>query len=207
MQTEALKQLLEQNFNANVQLLKRAGSVLRAARDGASRPGGLRSADTRTLLSDLVSLNVAYYSQLSEQSLRYLNAVVALAENALGTPAPGATPGTTAAAPEQSGGIALAGKRGETVTGEFRLDNGNDAPLVIAFETLEFSSDAGDRVNPAALRLEPAEATLAPHTTATFDASVVLDEAFKAGQTYRSAIRVVGFPGRQIPVSVTVAEG
>ncbi len=203
MQTEALKQLLEQNFNANVQLLKRASSVLRAARDGAARPGGLRAADTRTLLNDLVSLNLAYYAQLSDQSLRYLNAVVSLAEGAIGAP----PKAPAAEAPEESDSLVLAGRRGETVTGQFRLDNGNDAPLVIAFETIEFASDTGERVNPAALRLEPAETTVAPHTTATFQASVVLDEAFRPGQVYRSAIRVAGFPGRQIPVSVTVSDG
>src|SRR5438309_11837049 len=83
MSLDALKALLERNFEANMQLWKRAGGLLRNARDVSSQPRP-RQTELRALGRDLAQLNIDYYARLSDQTVQYLNALVDVVEEALG---------------------------------------------------------------------------------------------------------------------------
>jgi len=88
MLTDEFKQLIDRSVQANVQLLTRAGGVLREAARASKEPQRLRGRDARALLGDLVKLQLDYLKTLSDSSVQYLGSVVGLAETAVAPAAP-----------------------------------------------------------------------------------------------------------------------
>lgn len=193
-----LKALFVRNLQANLKLLERAGGVLREAGRAAREPQRLRGTDTKALVADLLQLQLDYYARLSEQSVQYLNAVVALAERSVAPPA--AVPDTAATA------TVLSGRLGDTVAFQFALDNPNDEAVSAAIECREWLGRDGARVAADSLSFEPAATVIEPKSSRTVLGRITIDERFAPGGTYDTLIRVAGFPGREVAITLAVAE-
>ena len=192
-----LKTLFDRNLRSNMKLLARAGGVLRAAGRAARDPQRLRGTDARALVSDLLQLQLDYYRNLSEQSVQYLSAVVSLAEGAVAS-APTA-PDTAASA------TVLSGRPGETLAFQFALDNPNDQPVNAAIESRDWLGRDGSAGGADTMSFEPAATGIEPRTTKTIVGRVHIDGRFDRGGTYDTQIRVAGFPGREVTLTLTVA--
>jgi hypothetical protein len=196
MLTDELKQLFDRNLQANLQLLNRAGGVLRGAGQAARDPQRLRGTDARALVADLLKLQLDFYARLSEQSVQYLNAVVSLAESAVADrPAPPATAATA---------TVLAGAVGDTLTFQFQLDNPNDRAVSAAIESREWLGRDGQRVAADSLQFDPAAALIEAKGSRVVQGRLAIDERFAAGATYDTVIRVAGFPGREVALTLAV---
>jgi hypothetical protein len=194
---DELKTLFDRNLQSNIKLLARAGGVLREAGRAARDPQRLRGADARTLVGDLLQLQIDYYRNLSEQSVQYLNAVVSLAEGAV-VAAP-AAPDTAASA------TVLSGRQGQTLAFQFALDNPNDQPVNAAIESRDWLGRDGARVGADTMSFEPAATVVESGTTKSIVGRIRIDDRFSPGGTYDTQIRVAGFPGREVTLTLTVA--
>lgn len=197
MLSDELKKLLDGSMQANVQLLARAGGVLKDAAQAARDPRRLSGRDARALLGDLVKLQLDYLKQLSHSSTQYLGAVVDLAESAV-APRP--------AAPDSSSqATALSGAVGDTLAFQFQLDNPNPQPVKAEIEVQDWACRGGGTVAGDSLVCEPASAEVPAQGATTVQGRIGIDERFVPGQTYDTVLRVAGFPGRQVALSLTVA--
>lgn len=194
--SDELKTLFDRSLQSNMKLLARAGGVLREAGRAARDPQRLRGTDARTLVGDLLQLQIDYYRNLSEQSVQYLNAVVSLAEGAVAA-AP-AAPDTAASA------TALCGRQGDTIAFQFALDNPNDQPVNAAIESRDWLGRDGARVGADTMSFEPAATVIEPRTTKTIVGRIAIDARFNPGGTYDTQIRVAGFPGREVTLTLTL---
>ena len=194
---EELKNLFDRNLQANLKLIDRAGGVLREAGRATRDPQRLRGTDARALVSELLQLQLDYYARLSEQSLQYMNAVVSLAESVVA--APPRVADTAASA------TLLSGKPGETVAFQFQLDNPNDQPVNAAIESREWLGRDGQRVGADSMSFEPAATVIEPKSSRTVLGRVRIDERFAPGAAYDTLIRVAGFPGREVAITLAVA--
>jgi len=202
MSLDALKTLVERNFEANVQLWRRAGNLLRSARDVSSQPRP-RQAEFRALGRDLVQLNIDYYTRVSDQAVQYLNALVDIAEEALGP----ARQSGGALQPPKGAEIRVSGRIGQTVTAPFQLENPNPQPVNVSFEVADFVDASGKAVGQGAVSMEPAALTLDANCAPRIvQAHINVTEAFRAGQMYTCVIKVVGFP-MQIRLTLAVLAG
>jgi hypothetical protein len=200
MSLDALKALVERNFEANVQLWRRAGNLLRSARDMSSQPQP-RQAEFRAIGRDLVQLNIDYYTRVSDQAVQYLNALVDIAEEALG-PA-----GQSGGVPPKGAEIRVTGRIGQTVTAPFQLENPNPQAVDVSFEVGDFVDASGKSVGQGVVTMEPEALTLdansAPRIVQTH---IKVTESFQPGQLYACVIKVVGFP-MQIRLTLAVLAG
>lgn len=195
---DELRSLFSRNLQANLKLLDRAGGVLREAGRAAREPKRLRGADAKALVGDLLQLQLDYYARLSDQSVQYLNTVVALAERAVAPPA--AIPDTAASA------TVLSGRPGETLAFQFALDNPNDQAVSAAIESREWLGRDGTRVAADSLSFEPAATVVEPKENRTVLGRIAIDDRFAPGVTYDTLIRVAGFPGREVAITLAVGE-
>jgi hypothetical protein len=200
MQTEDIKRLVTRNIEANMQLINRAAGLLRDARNLGAEPGGLRSLDAQRLYSGWLNLSIDYYARLSDQSIQYLNAVVGLAEEALGRGPP------PAAATRPDAEIRVSGARGQRLVVPFQLDNATGQRSSVSLAADDLHGDRGGKVAGHAVGFEPTAFTLEPGEQRIVEARVMLDKAFEPGDTYRTTIRVAGFPGREVRLAVRVLE-
>jgi len=194
---EELKILFDRNLQANLKLLDRAGGLLREAGRATRDPQRLRGTDTRALVGELLQLQLDYYARLSEQSLQYMNAVVSLAESVVAAPIRVAD--TTASA------TLLSGRPGETVVFQFQLDNPNDQPVNAAIESREWLGRNGQRVDTDSMSFDPAATVIEPKSSRTVFGRVTIDDRFSPGGAYDTLIRVAGFPGREVAITLAVA--
>lgn len=199
MLDDELKQLIDRSMQANLQLLSRAGGVLKEASQAMRDPQLLRGKDVRTLLGSLVQLELDYLKRLSEANMHYLGAVVSLAESAV---SPREAPPDTAAGQA----TALTGRVGETLAFQFQLDNPNDQAVSAAIEARDWQSREGDLASADSFVFEPAATVVSPGTVRVIQGRITVDGRFVPGRTYDTVIRVAGFPGRQMALSLTVSE-
>jgi hypothetical protein len=179
-----------------VQLLGRAGGVLRDAAAAARDPQRLRGTDARGLLGELLQLQLDYLKGLSESSAQYLGAVVSLAESAVARRA--------APAEASAQASALAGRVGETVAFQFQLDNPNSEAVSAAIETRDWLGRAGAAIASDSLQFDPAATVVDPGSQRVVRGRLRIDDRFAPGETYDTVIRIAGFPGRQIALSLSV---
>lgn len=194
---DELKSLFDRNLRANLKLLDRAGGVLREAGRATRDPQRLRGTDTRTLFNDLLQLQLDYYVHLSEQSLQYMNAVVTLAESVVAVPSRVADTAASA--------TLVSGKPGETVVFQFQLENPNDQPVNAAIESREWLGRDGQRVAADSMNFDPAATVIEPRSSRSVLGRVRIDERFAPGGAYDTLIRVAGFPGREVAITLAVA--
>ena len=193
---DELRSLFSRNLQANLKLLDRAGGVLREASRAAREPRRLRGADAKALIGDLLQLQLDYCARLSEQSVQYLDTVVALAEQAIAPSA--AIPDTAASA------TVLSGHPGETLAFQFALDNPNEQPVNAAIESREWLARDGTRVAADSLSFEPAATVVEPKANCAVLGRIHIDDRFVPGVTYDTLIRVAGFPGREVAITLAV---
>lgn len=191
-----LKALFNRNLQANLKLLERAGGVLREAGRAAREPQRLRGNDAKALVADLLQLQLDYYARLSEQSVQYLNAVVARAERAVAPPPPDTTASATV----------LSGRPGEVVAFQFALDNPNEQAVNAAIESRDWLGSDGSRVAADCLSFEPAATVVEPRSNRSVIGRLAIDERFAPGATYDTLIRVAGFPGREVAITLVVGD-
>ncbi|MBP5989575.1 MAG: hypothetical protein JSR38_06200 [Proteobacteria bacterium] len=196
MLADELKQLFDRSMRANAQIVARAGGVLKEAAQAARDPQRLSGKDARALLGELVKLQLDYLAQLSQSSTQYLGAVVSLAESAVA-----ARPAATDTAAQAT---ALSGRVGETLVFQFQIDNPNPQPVSAAIELQDWTSRSGSSVGQDSLVCEPAAAVVPAHELSTVQGRIAIDERFVPGQTYDTLIRVAGFPGRQVALSLSI---
>lgn len=197
MLSDELKKLLDSSMQANAQLLARAGGVLKDAAQAARDPQRLSGRDARALLGDLVKLQLEYLKQLSHSSTQYLGAVVDLAEAAV-APKP-SVPDSAALA------TALSGAVGDTLAFQFQIDNPNPQPVTATIEVQDWTCRTGGSVGADCLVCEPGSIDVPAQGASTVQGRIRVDERFVPGQTYDTVLRVAGFPGRQVALSLTVA--
>lgn len=197
MLADELKQLFDRSMQANAQIVARAGGVLKEAAQAARDPQRLSGKDARALLGELVKLQLDYLTQLSKSSTQYLGAVVALAESAVAA--------RPAAADTAAQATALSGRVGETLVFQFQIDNPNPQPVSAAIELQDWLSRSGGSVGrDNSLVCEPAAAVVPAHGVSTVQGRIAIDERFVPGQTYDTLIRVAGFPGRHVALSLSI---
>jgi len=196
MLTDEFKQLIDRSVQANVQLLTRAGGVLREAARASKEPQRLRGRDARALLGDLVKLQLDYLKTLSDSSVQYLGSVVSLAETAVAPAAP--VPETTAQA------SALSGSIGQTLAFQFQIDNPNPQSVSAAVEAREWLGRRGDTVAADSIAFDPAATVIEAASARVVQGRVSIDDRFRPGQVYDTVIGVSGFPGRQVALTLTV---
>jgi len=196
MLTDEFKQLIDRSVQANVQLLTRAGGVLREAARASKEPQRLRGRDARALLGDLVKLQLDYLKTLSDSSVQYLGSVVGLAETAVAPAAP--VPETAAQA------SALSGSVGQTLTFQFQIDNPNPQSVSATIEAREWLGRGGDAVSADSLVFDPAATVIEAASARVVQGRVSIDDRFRPGQVYDTVIRVSGFPGRQVALTLSV---
>lgn len=193
---DELKNLFDRNLQANLKLIDRAGGVLREAGRAARDPQRLKGTDTRALFNDLLQLQLDYYTQLSKQSVQYMSAVVALAESVVASP--------PSVADTRASATLLSGRQGDTVTFQFQLDNPNDQPVNAAIESRDWLGRDGRSVGADSMGFEPAATVIEPNASRVILGRVRIDERFAPGGAYDTLIRVAGFPGREVAITLAV---
>jgi hypothetical protein len=174
--------------------------LLRAARDMATQPDRRNRADIGALASEWIKLNVDFCSRMSDQSVAYLNAVVSLAEEALGARTPPAPASVAPAAAE----IKVSGRRGQVIAVAFQLENPSAQPMNVSFEARDLFAEDGSKAGADHITIEPAALSLNANSQQLVHARINLTDAFRVEQTYTSIVRVVGFPGKAIRLVVAV---
>lgn len=195
---DELKALFDRSVQANAQMIARVGGVLDEAVKVARDPRRRNQEEAKGLLGTLVKLQLDYLKDLSESSTRYLHAVSAMAGDAA---APGAAYASAEAAP-----TALSGRLGDTLAFQFQVDNPNPQPVAAGIEAQDWvARGGGDGVGSDSIALQPKATEIPAQGAATVTGRILIDERFVAGRTYDTVIRVAGFPGHQVALSLAVA--
>ena len=200
METDSFKDLLVRNINADLQLLSRAGGLLRAMGRMASESGRPNLEDFGNVASDWLKLNLAFYARISDQSVQYLNAAMSLAEDALRVRPARVPPTKASMRPE----IRVQGRIGDMVTSPFQVQNIQPQVTNVSFEAEDFVASGGDRVGAQCVRFDPTATSLEPNEQRVIRATVQITPDFKVGETYFSTIRVVGFAAKEMALVLDI---
>jgi len=191
---DELKALFDRSMRANAQMVARVGGVLNEAVQVARDPQRRNQEEAKGLLGHLLRLQLDYLKDLSESSTRYLHAVSAMAGSA--------APATAPAAPAPT---ALTGRPGETLAFQFQVDNPNPQPVAASIEAQDWvARDGGAGVGADSIALQPRATEIPAQGAATVSGRLLIDERFAPGRTYDTVIRVAGFPGHQVALSLAV---
>jgi hypothetical protein len=98
--------------------------------------------------------------------------------------------------------LTFTGAGGETVDRPFVVANNQPGSVDVSFEAAVFTDDDGKAHGRFGLSLEPDAFTLAAGEERVVTCRVKLPKTLTAGQTYRSGLRVIGFPDMQISLIV-----
>jgi hypothetical protein len=197
---EELKRLVAANLEGNARLLNRFGDLVRnATRDAATgRPRELPSAPT--LVSQWLDFNLASYSVLTTHGLALMNGLLSAAESALVPKAPAPEASPTPRRVE----LRLEGRPGERVASGFAVENHFDRPLEVGFESADLVPAAGAALPASLVGFEPSTLAIGPKCQAVVHTAVTLTPEFVVGQTYTTTIRLIGFPAREVGLSISV---
>jgi hypothetical protein len=116
------------------------------------------------------------------------------------------TPQPAAQAKTPMPSLLFHGKHGESPTNGFLVTNNRDEFIQVRFELTEITSEDASTRFSAAAKFTPESCQLASRSQQMIQCSIPLTEQFQPGQTYRSQIRVVGYPEMTMPVSIAVDE-
>lgn len=196
---EQFRELLATNAADGVQLSGRLRALIGEFSASASR--GERVEPTE-LLWRWLDFNLAAYGVFSKQSVALLEGLLAAAEATL-IPAE-----QRAAAARQDARVELrlAGRAGERVATSFVLENHFDRPVDVTFACDELASDAGGALPGSLVAFEPPTLAIPPRGEAVGTVIVSLSGEFTPGQTYTTRIRLLGFPERELGLSIRVLE-
>jgi hypothetical protein len=199
---ERLKELVAANVVESSRLVTRFNDFVRTALQSAGARGAGERADSQELLSRWLEFNLESYSVVNAQSMLLLNGLLSAAENTFMPKASG-VPGS-GAKPSPRIELRLSGHHGERATTGFVIENHFDHPLAITFESTELVATAGPSLPASLVSFEPATLLIAPRGQGTVQVAVTITTDFVVGQTYTTAIRLVGFDAKQVGLSVTI---
>jgi hypothetical protein len=202
-----LKRTLAKSVAGNVELAGRVRDLVREL--AADAPAAVRDARLRNeLLARWLTFNVVTLRALTESSLETMNAIVTAAELTLlrKQPAPSANGAAGASAIAEPIDLVLQGRRGERASAPFLLENHYDRALDVAFEAEPFRAAGRPELPAALLVLDPATVTIPARGQTIVHAVVDLVDAFAAGVTYATVIRLIGYEAKAMRLAVRVTE-
>ncbi len=199
---ERLKELVAANVVESGRLVTRFNDFVRAALQSAGARGAGKRADSEELLSRWLDFNLESYSVVNAQGMLLLNGLLSAAENTF-TPKAAGVPGS-GAAPSSRIELRLSGHHGERATTGFVIENHFDHPLAITFESTELVPTAGASLRASLVSFEPATLLITPRGQGTVQVAVMITTDFVVGQTYATAIRLVGFDAKEVGLSLTI---
>ena len=194
---DQLKDILAANVSGNAQLVAHFNDLVR---DISKEMGSGRRPDPSELLSRWLDFNLASYSVVTKQSVALLDGLLEVARSTL-IPSP---PATRVEADEQRVELRLSGRPGEKVATAFMIENLFDRQLEVSFECDDLQTDAGQSLSRSHVLFEPATLTIPAHEQAAGQVAVKIDKAFATDATYRTTIRLLGFPAKELGLSVSV---
>jgi len=216
---DELKSVLSANAAGNIELASRLNALVKegalALQASKERP----SPDSSELLSRVLDFQLTAYAVVTEHSLAILNGLITSAEQTLldtaepvtavaqPGPRPRGAQGSSRAAPRPAGaaeGMQLSGRRGETLTCPFLVENQYDRGLDVSFEADPLVPDNGPPLPARLISFEPATLVLPPHGQAVAQAHIRLTKDFTVGETYSTALHVLGFQCPPVKVAITV---
>lgn len=196
---DQLKEILAANVSGNAQLVAHFNDLVR---DISKEMGSGRRHDPAELLSRWLDFNLASYSVVTKQSVALLDGLLDVARSTL-IPAPAPAP-TRVAVDEPRVELRLSGRPGEKVSTGFMIENLFDRQLDVSFECDDLKTDTGQSLSSSHVLFEPATLTIPAHEQAVGQVAVKIDKEFAAGASYRTTIRLLGFPAKELGLSVNV---
>jgi hypothetical protein len=194
---DQLKEILAANVSGNAQLVAHFNDLVR---DISKEMGSGRRPDPAELLSRWLDFNLASYSVVSKQSVALLDGLLEVARSTL---IPSPLPARVVA-DEQRVELRLSGRPGEKVSTGFMIENQFDRQLEVTFECDDLTTDAGQSVSRSHVLFEPTTLTIPAHEQAVGQVAVKIDRRFAAGTSYRTTIRLLGFPAKELDLFVSV---
>ena len=198
---ERLRDVVAANAEGNARLVTRFGDFFRNAsqelRD--ARPG--ERTDAEALLTRWLEFNLASFSAVSSQGLALINDLLSAAEDTLPTRGPHGpdVPSTPASRVE----LRLSGRQGERVETGFVIENNFDRSLAVTLSPTDLVPASGVPLPAALVSFEPAKLAIEPRGQGVVQASVTITDDFAVGETYSMTIRLLGFEGKELGLSVT----
>lgn len=195
------KSLVEQNIRGNMELVSRVNGLLKNAGQCLGSRSQKGEGKQSALLMRLLDFNLASYEILSSGTLKMLNGLVSAAEAALlgketaiaGDPSPKAC-----------GEIQVEVRQGERLKTPFVVENQHNTALDISFEAGALIAADAPPLPSSNIAFEPATLTLDPQKKAIVFALIDISGVFLAGKTYTSTIRVLGFQGQEVRLTLTI---
>ena len=74
----------------------------------------------------------------------------------------------------------------------------------MSFECDDLKTDAGQSLSRSHVLFEPTTLTIPAHEQAVGHVAVKIDKEFASGESYRTTIRLLGFPAKELGLSVSV---
>jgi hypothetical protein len=216
---DELKSVLTANAAGNIELAGRLNALVKEATAAVQASKQRPPSDSSELLSRVLDFQLAAYAVVTEHSLAILNGLITSAEETLldetEPAAPGGRPGSqrdnahgsllSAPGPsEASGPMRLAGRRNEALTCPFLVENQYDRGLDVSFEADPLVPKNGSPLPGSLISFEPAMLVLPPHGQAVAEARVKLTSDFTVGETYSTALHVLGFQCPPVQLEITV---
>ena len=196
---EELKALVATHVAGSVELAARLNALVRKAASDPPAPAG----DGSAVVSRLAEMGIASYAELSKHTLALLGGLVGVAERAL---APDAEePSADSAATDATADLHLAAGAGERATSSFLVENSYDQAVDVSFRADALVAPELPDLPGTQVTFEPARLSILPRGSAVATAVVDVGPDFVAGATYTSTVRLLGFEGRALRLSLAVA--
>lgn len=139
------------------------------------------------------------YAVVTEHSLAILNGLITSAQGTQASSRIARRP------TEATGIVQLAGRQDETLTCPFLVESQYDRGLDVSFEADPPVPGKGPPLRVNLISFEPATLVLPPRGQAVARAHIRLTRDFTAGETYSTALHVLGFRCPPVQVAITVA--
>jgi hypothetical protein len=218
---DELKSVLSANAAGNIQLASRLNALVKEAALALQASKERPPADSSELLSRVLDFQLAAYAVVTEHSLAILNGLITSAEQTLleaaepaaaaakPEPEPRGTRRSSRTAPrpaeaEATAGMQLTGRLDETLTCPFLVENKYDRALDVSFEADPLVPNQGPALPPRLISFEPAMLVLPSGGQAVAQAHIKLTQDFTVGETYSTALRVLGFQCPPVQVAISV---
>lgn len=154
-------------------------------------------------IRNLMQINLNYYSILLDMGVNFTNRLI---DQALETPSERTPPQPATSPPPASGTrfeLNFSGQVGQTPSSPFVVENKNEDPVTVSFESTEFISEDGTTRFRLPVEFVPDEFPLDPGAEQVVNCRVPLEPDFVPGRRYMALVRVTGFPGMEIGLIVT----
>lgn len=196
---EELKALVAAHVAGSVELAARLNALVRKVASDPPAPAG----DGGAVVSRLADLGIASYAELSKHTLALLGGLVGVAERAL---APDAGEPSGASRPKDApADLQLSAAAGERATSSFLVENSYDQAVDVSFRADALVSAGHPDLPGTLVTFEPARLSILPRGSAVATAVVDVGSDFVLGATYTSTVRLLGFEGRALRLSLAVA--